>query len=149
MNSTDEQPTALHSIVYVAMCADIVHPGHINILKCAHKYGDVTVGLLTDAAIESYKRKPYFDYEQRKVVIENFPWIVRIVAQETLDYRPNLLKIKPNYVVHGDDWRQGVQSETRQQVIETLRGWQGRLIEVPYTEDVSSSKIRRMMSAQA
>ena len=102
--------------VYVAMSADLIHPGHLNILAEARKLGEVTIGLLTDSAIASYKRLPYLSYEQRKVVVENLVGVRRVVPQHTLDYVPNLCKLKPDYVVHGDDWRTGVQWETRQRV---------------------------------
>ena len=92
-------------IVYIGISADIMHPGHINILKEASKYGQVIVGLLTDKAIASYKRLPFLTYEQRKNVIENMKQVYKVVPQETLDYRPNLKKIKPDIVVHGDDWK--------------------------------------------
>ena len=119
--------------VYVGMSADLVHPGHMNILKEAAKLGDVTVGLLTDKAIASYKRMPFMSFELRKDVIENIKGVSSVIAQETLDYRPNLKKIKPDIVVHGDDWKEGVQIKTRQQVIETLAEWGGELVEIKYT----------------
>ncbi len=106
--------------VYVGMSADLVHPGHLNILKEAAKHGEVVVGLLTDAAIASYKRIPYMEFEQRKIVIENIKGVSQVVPQETLDYVPNLRKYKPDYVVHGDDWKEGVQRQTRAKVIEAL-----------------------------
>ena len=115
--------------VYVGMSADLVHPGHINILKVAAQLGDVTVGLLTDKAIASYKRLPYMTYEQRKDVIENIKGVVKVIPQETLDYKPNLELLKPDIVVHGDDWKNGVQSKTRQDVIDTLAKWGGELVE--------------------
>ena len=116
-------------IVYVGINYDIMHPGHINILKKASKYGRVIVGLLTDTAIASYKRLPFLTYEQRKDVIENMKQVYKVVPQETLDYRPNLEKIRPDIVVHGDDWKEGVQKKVRQQVLETLSNWDGELIE--------------------
>ena len=128
-------------IVYIGISADIMHPGHINILKEASKYGQVIVGLLTDKAIASYKRLPFLTYEQRKNVIENMKQVYKVVPQETLDYRPNLKKIKPDVVVHGDDWKKGVQSKIRLQVIDTLSSWGGELIEVPYTPGISSSQL--------
>ena len=98
------------------MSADLVHPGHMNILKTASELGEVSVGLLTDKAIASYKRLPYMTYDQRKAVIENIKGVVSVIPQETLDYRPNLELIRPDIVVHGDDWKEGVQAKTRQQV---------------------------------
>jgi phosphoenolpyruvate phosphomutase / 2-hydroxyethylphosphonate cytidylyltransferase len=123
------------------MCADIIHIGHINLIKEAKKYGKVMVGLLTDSAIASYKRTPLMNYEQRKIIVENIVGVDEVVAQDTLDYIPNLLKIKPKYVVHGDDWKEGVQKNTRQRVIDTLSVWGGELIEVPYTKNISSTLI--------
>ena len=128
-------------IVYVGISADLMHPGHINILKEASKYGKVVVGLLTDAAIASYKRLPFLDYNQRKEVIGNMKQVYKVVPQETLDYRPNLEKIRPDIVIHGDDWKTGIQANVRKQVIETLAKWQGELIEVPYTKGISSTQI--------
>ena len=125
--------------VYVGMSADLIHPGHLNVIARARQLGEVTVGLLTDAAIASYKRLPYLSYEQRKAVVENIRGVDRVVAQETLDYVPNLREYRPDYVVHGDDWRTGVQSKTRQRVIEALAEWGGELVEVPYTQGISST----------
>jgi phosphoenolpyruvate mutase len=132
-------------IVYVGMSADLVHPGHLNVLKEAAKYGRVTVGLLTDAAIASYKRLPYMDFDQRRQVVESLRWVERVVPQETLDYVPNLRKYRPDFVVHGDDWRTGVQAKTRQRVIDTLAEWGGQLIEVPYTQGISSTKLNKSL----
>ena len=99
-------------IVYVGMSADIVHKGHINILKKAHSLGNVIVGLLTDEAIASYKKIPYLDFEKRKTVIENIKYVKKVIPQKTLDYVSNLKLIKPNYVVHGNDWKTGVQKKS-------------------------------------
>ena len=131
--------------VYVGMSADLVHPGHLNILKIAAEYGGVIVGLLTDKAIASYKRIPYMEYEQRKQVIEGLRSVDRVVPQETLDYVPNLREYKPDFVVHGDDWREGVQRETRQRVIDCLAEWGGKLVEVPYTKGISSTQLNKAL----
>jgi len=127
--------------VYVGMSADLIHPGHLNIIKAAAELGEVTVGLLTDEAIASYKRLPFMAFEQRKEVTEALKGVHRVVGQETLDYVPNLRKYQPNYVVHGDDWKTGVQSEVRQAVIETLAEWGGELIEPEYTPGISSTAL--------
>ncbi|MCT7630173.1 phosphoenolpyruvate mutase [Aliarcobacter butzleri] len=131
--------------VYVGMSADLVHPGHINILKVASQFGDITVGLLTDKAIASYKRLPYMSYEQRKAVIENIKGVKEVIPQNTLDYRPNLELLKPDFVVHGDDWKEGVQAKTRQQVIDTLAKWGGELIEPSYTDGISSTVLNKSL----
>lgn len=132
--------------VYIGMSADLVHPGHINIIIEATKLGEVTIGLLTDKAIASYKRLPYMNYEQRKSVIENIKGVVSVIPQKTLDYRENLNLIKPDYVVHGDDWKEGVQRKTRQQVIETLNTWKGKLVEIPYTKGISSTNLNSALA---
>jgi phosphoenolpyruvate phosphomutase / 2-hydroxyethylphosphonate cytidylyltransferase len=131
--------------VYIGMSADLVHPGHMNILKVAAGYGEVIVGLLTDKAIASYKRLPYMTYEQRKTVIENIKGVKEVIPQDTLDYRPNLELVRPDIVVHGDDWKEGVQSKTRQQVIDTLAQWGGELIEPSYTEGISSTALNQSL----
>ena len=126
-------------LVYVGMSADLLHPGHINLLKRAAELGEVVVGLLTDRAIASYKRLPHMSYPQRLAVMESLRVVSRVVPQETLDYVPNLQALRPSFVVHGDDWQTGVQRETRRRVIEALARWGGELIEVPYTEGISST----------
>jgi phosphoenolpyruvate phosphomutase len=131
--------------VYVGMSADLVHPGHLNILKKAADLGEVTVGLLTDQAIASYKRVPFMTFEQRKQVIENIKGVSQVVPQTTLDYRHNLTQLRPDHVVHGDDWKEGVQQKTRQQVIDCLAQWGGSLVEVPYTDGISSTQLQHAM----
>ncbi len=123
--------------VYLAMSADIIHHGHINVINEARKLGDVTIGILTDEVIATYKRFPVIEFEQRKQIVENIKGVNRVIPQDTLDYVPNLLKLKPDYVVHGDDWKTGIQKEVREKVIETLKQWNGELVEVAYTEGVS------------
>ena len=129
--------------VYVAMSADIIHPGHLNIIKEAAKLGEVTVGVLTDAAIASYKRLPYMNYEQRAAVVAQLKGVARVIPQEQLDYIPNLKTLKPDFVVHGTDWRSGVQAKTRQGVIDTLAAWGGKLVEPEYTEGISSTQLNK------
>lgn len=135
------------SIVYVAMAADLIHPGHINILKIARDYadkikGEVVLGLLTDSAIASYKRLPYMDYDKRRIVMENLRLVDRIAPQDTLSYEHNIRKFKPRYVIHGDDWKSGAQSSVRQNVIDTLQELGcGELIEPSYTEGISSTQL--------
>ena len=131
--------------VYVGMSVDLIHPGHINIIRVAEKYGEVIVGLQTDKAIASYKKLPYMSYEQRKVVIENLKGVSKVVAQDTLDYSYNLEKIKPDFVVHGDDWKEGFLKKTRQQVIDCLSKWGGELIEVAYTQNISSTQLNNSL----
>ncbi|MFA8433517.1 MAG: phosphoenolpyruvate mutase [Marinifilaceae bacterium] len=133
--------------VYIGMSADIIHPGHLNIIKEGSKLGTVTVGVLTDKAIASYKRLPYLDFEQRKMIVENLKGVDKVIPQETLDYVPNLMKVKPDFVVHGDDWKEGIQKETRQRVIDTISEWGGKVIDVPYTQGISSSKLNEKIKS--
>ena len=130
-------------VVYVGLSADILHEGHINILKIAYKLGDVIVGLLTDKAIISYKKIPHLNFRQREIVLKNIKYVKKVVAQSTLDYRKNLNNIKPDYVIHGDDWKYGVQKKTRAQVLNCIKKWGGKLIEPKYTKNISSTLIRK------
>ncbi|MBS3156583.1 phosphoenolpyruvate mutase [Candidatus Woesearchaeota archaeon] len=129
--------------VYIGMCADLLHHGHINIIKEGAKLGDVTIGLLTDEAMATYKRLPLLEFEQRKAIVENLKGVKEVIPQPTLDYVPNLRAFKPDFVVHGDDWKTGVQRKTRERVIETLKEWGGQLIEPAYTKDISSTKLNK------
>ncbi len=131
--------------VYIGMSVDLIHPGHINIIKKGLELGDVTVGLLTDEAISSYKRLPFMNYELREEVVSNIKGVNHVIKQLTLDYTENLRKIKPDYVVHGDDWKEGPQSKTRQDVINVLKEWNGKLIEVPYTKGISSTSLNKSL----
>ncbi len=129
-------------IVYVGMSADIVHEGHINILKIANKLGDVIVGLLTDQAIATYKKLPHLNYQQRKAVLESLKYVKKIIPQKTLDYFENLKIVKPDFLVHGDDWKKGIQKKTRKKAIKTLKKWGGKLIEPKYTKNISSTMLK-------
>ena len=128
--------------VYVGLSVDIIHEGHINILRTASRYGEVIVGLLTDEAIASYKNIPYLDYNRRKIIVQNIKYVKKVIPQYTLSYVSNLNLIKPHYVVHGDDWKKGVQKKTRQDVIKALKKWSGKLIEPKYTKNISSTLIK-------
>lgn len=132
-------------LVYVPMAVDILHPGHINIIKVSQEYGRVIVGLFTDEAIASYKRIPYMTYEQRKIVIENVKGVDEVVPQLTRDYEDNLRKYKPDYMVHGTDWREGPLADVREKAIQVLAEWGGRIIEPEYTQGVSSSLIQKQI----
>lgn len=129
-------------LVYVPMAVDILHPGHINIIQTAAAYGEVMVGLFTDEAIATYKNPPYMDYETRKTVIENVKGVSCVVPQEVKDYAPNLLKYKPDYMVHGTDWREGPLAEVRKKAIDLMAEWGGQVIEPEYTKGISSSGIK-------
>ena len=132
--------------VYVGFAADILHEGHINILKIAKTYGRVIVGLLTDSAIGEYKKLPHLTYRQREIVLRNIRYVDELIPQNTLDYVPNLKKIRPDFVIHGDDWKKGIQKKTREKVIKELKKWSGKLIEPAYTKNISSTIIRKKIN---
>lgn len=129
------------------MTADIIHHGHIKIVEKARGYGQVVVGLLTDEAIASYKRVPFLAYDERKKIVENLQGVSKVIPQRTLSYRENLLEVKPDVVVHGTDWQTNNTRHVREEVIELLKQWGGELIEVPYTKDVSSTKLEQALRA--
>lgn len=131
--------------VYVGMSADMIHPGHLNIINEAAKLGEVTVGVLTDEAIASYKRLPYLTYDQRAQIVSSIKGVEHVIPQTTLDYVPNLEKLHPDFVVHGDDWKEGVQKETRQRIIECMAKWGGRVIDIPYTKGISSTAMNERL----
>jgi len=128
-----------NKIVYVPMAIDILHTGHLNIINAARDLGDVTIGLLSDEAISDYKRLPMISFNDRKKIIENIKGVKSIITQETYDYEPILRKLKPNYLVHGDDWKVGFQRKMRDKVVDILAEWGGELVEPKYTKGVSSS----------
>ena len=128
-------------IVYIGMVGDIIHPGHLNIIKQGAKLGEVTVGILTDKVVASYKRIPFLTYKQREEVIKNFKGVVRVIPQPTHDYVPNLRKLQADYLVHGDDWRSGPQQWVREKAIAAMKEWGGKLIEPAYTKGISSTKL--------
>ena len=127
--------------VYTAMSADVLHIGHLNIIQEASKHGELIVGVLTDKAIGSYKRLPILPFEIRSKTVESIKGVSKVIPQETLDYTENLLKIKPEIIVHGDDWKTGIQSATRAKVIELISTWGGELIEPSYTQGITSTDI--------
>ena len=133
--------------VYVALAVDLIHRGHLNILNIAKKYGKVTVGLLTDRAISSYKKPPILDFKERLNIAKNLKAVDNVIPQESLDYTKNLKLLKPHFVVHGDDWKKGIQKNIRKKVIDTLKMWNGKLIEPKYTAGISSSKINDIINS--
>ena len=128
-------------IVYVPMAVDILHPGHLNIISVARDLGEVVIGLLTDDAIMNYKRLPLMDFEKRKLIVENIKGVKSIVTQDTYDYEPILRKLKPDFLVHGDDWKVGIQSKMRGKVINVMKEWGGELVEPKYSKDISSKSL--------
>lgn len=132
--------------VYVSMIADLLHAGHINILKEASKYGEVTVGLLTLKACGELNDIPYLDYEKRKEVLQNLCMVKKVIPQKTASYKENLRQLKPDFVVHGNDWENNYQKKYKTEVVSLLKEWGGKLIEVPYSRDINELKIKEQMS---
>ena len=129
-------------IVYVPLAVDILHTGHLNIINKAKKYGKVIIGLLSDKAIAEYKALPSLGYNERLNIVKNIKNVSKVIIQESWDYSEVLKKLKPDFFIHGDDWKVGVQKDKRQKVIEILKKNNGKLIEVPYTKNISSSSIK-------
>jgi len=125
--------------VYIGLSADNLHHGHMRLLEKARKYGDIIIGLLTDEAIATYKRLPYLKYDQRKQILLNLKGVKKIVPQKVQDYSNNIKMLKPDYMIHGDDWKKGYMSEFRKNCIKVLNSYGGKLIELPYTKGVSSA----------
>ncbi|EDO8477651.1 phosphoenolpyruvate mutase [Campylobacter jejuni] len=130
-------------LVYVPMAADIIHPGHLNIIKEAQKLGYVMVGLFSDQAIASYKRVPFMNFEQRKQLIESIKGVDEVVIQNEKDYDNNLLKYKPDFMVHGSDWNEGPLNSSRKKAIDLMKTWGGKVIEPQYTPNISSTKLNK------
>ena len=131
-----------NKIAYVSLAVDILHSGHLNIINRAKKYGKVVIGLLSDNAVAEYKNIPSLEYEERYKIVRNLKNVHKIIKQDTWDYSKVLNSLKPDYFVHGDDWKKGIQKKTRQKVIRLLKKNKGKLIEIPYTKNISSSSIK-------
>jgi len=125
--------------VYLGMIADIMHPGLINIINEGAKYGDVIIGLFTDKAIATHKRLPYLTYEQRETVVRSIHGVADVVPQDDWSYVPNLVKYKPDYIIHGDDWLEGPDKYIRDEVFKVMESLGGKVIEIPYTKGITSS----------
>lgn len=122
-------------IVYMSMSTDVIHGGHIAIINKAKKLGKLIIGVLSDEAISGFKRFPLIPFEERKLLYENIGGVYKVVRQEKLSYKDIIKEIKPDYVVHGDDWKEGYQKQVREEVIELLKDYGGKLIEYPYSKD--------------
>jgi len=131
--------------VYIGMSLDILHHGHINVIEKAREYGEVIIGLLTDAAIADHKRLPVLTYEQRRKIAENLAGVAEVVPQHEWDYSINIRKYRPDFMVHGDDWHEGPLAPYRELAIAALNEYAGQLIEIPYTQGVSSGALSSQM----
>lgn len=127
--------------VYTCFCTDVIHEGHLNILREAKKYGEVVVGILSDAAMIKYNRFPTISIEQRKQIVLDTGLVNTVITQDEIMYDRVLAEVKPDYVIHGDNWCEGPERAIRQNVIENLRQYGGELIEVAYTYNENVKKI--------
>ncbi len=128
--------------VYMCFSTDIIHGGHIAIIKKAQKLGKLIIGVLSDEAVASYKRLPLVPASERKVMFENIAGVFKVVIQDTLSYKENLERYKPAIVVHGDDWCQGFQKPIRDEVTSILASYGGKLVEYPYSTDQKYADIQ-------
>ena len=133
--------------VYLGMIADIMHPGLINIINEGAKYGDVIIGLYTDKAIATHKRLPYLTFEQRETVVRSIHGVADVVPQDDWSYVPNLLRYKPDYIIHGDDWLEGPDKYIRDEVFKVMAALGGRVIEIPYTKGITSSGLAQELES--
>ena len=134
--------------VYLCFSTDMIHSGHIALIRRAKSYGRLLIGVLTDEAVVTYKRFPLMPFPERKAMFEAIAGVWKVVAQDTLSYRANLEAYRPDFVLHGDDWRTGVQQQIRDEVISVLNGYGGRLIETPYANDDAYRELEKRARAE-
>ena len=127
------------------MCfsTDMIHSGHIEIIRKAEKLGNLIIGVMSDEAVASYKRFPLLPYEERKTMFENITGVTKVVEQKTLSYKDVLEKYRPDIVVHGDDWKEGFQKPLRNEVCTILASYGGQLVEFPYSKNEKYEEIER------
>lgn len=126
---------AITKKVYMCFSTDVLHGGHISIIKRASALGNLVIGVLSDKAVSSYRQFPLIPFEERKILIENIKQVSEVIEQKELSYQDVLSVLKPDFVVHGDDWVSGVQKSVRDEVLEIVASYGGRLIEFPYSAD--------------
>ncbi|MCI8581813.1 MAG: phosphoenolpyruvate mutase [Dorea sp.] len=127
--------------IYTCFCTDIIHEGHKNIINEARKYGEVIVGVLCDYQMIRYNRFPAISFEERIRMMEELEGVSRVVVQNKIMYDDILEELRPDYVIHGDNWTSGPMEMIRRNVIDNLKKYGGELIEVPYTWNDSVKKI--------
>lgn len=127
--------------VYTCFCTDVIHEGHLNILREANKYGEVTVGILSDAAMIKFNRFPTISIEERKQIVQDTGLAGTVIIQDEIMYDRVLAQIQPDYVIHGDNWRSGPEAAIRENVIKNLAAYGGELIEIGYTYNENVKKI--------
>lgn len=131
--------------VYTCFCTDVIHDGHLNIIEQAHKYGKVIVGALSDPALIRYNRFPTKSLEERIQLYRELDGVDDVIVQDSIMYDDVIKKLKPDYVVHGDNWKEGSEAAIRENVLKCLDEYGGKLIEVGYTFNTKVSKIDRQL----
>ena len=137
-----------NKIVYMCFSTDMLHSGHISILKKAQRHGKLIVGVLSDEAVASYKRYPLMSFEERKTLVENINGVSKVIEQKNLSYKEILTTLKPDVVVHGDDWKEGFQKPIRDEVISILESYGGKLVEFPYSQDPKHIELEKASRQQ-
>lgn len=135
-------------MVYMCFSTEYIHTGHIAIIKKAKRLGRLTIGVLSDEAVASFRRFPLMPFDERKALVANIAGVENVVEQKTLSYAQNLRALKPYYVVHGDDWVNGFQKPVRQEVIDVLKEYGGHLVEYPYSSDPKYKELDKMHRAE-
>ena len=138
---------AMRKTVYMCVSADMVHSGHIAIIRKASALGRLTVGVLSDEAVASYKRFPIMPFEERKALFESIAGVDRVIEQKTLSYKDVINELKPDFVVHGDNWKEGFQKPVREEVTSLLASYGGQLVEYPYSKDAKYKKLEANATA--
>ena len=134
--------------VYTCFCTDVIHSGHMNILRKAKEYGKVIVGVLSDAAMIRFNRFPTVSFEERKRMIEDIPEVDEVIVQDSVMYDEVIRKIHPDYVIHGENWLEGPMKAIRDNVKELLKNYGGEIIDVPYTYNEEVRKVEQRMKAK-
>lgn len=135
--------------VYACFCTDVIHEGHLNIIKEAKKYGEVIAGVLSDEAMIRYNRFPIISFEERKRALEEISDISKVIVQKDIMYENVLRELRPDYVIHGDNWKEGPMQEIRNNVLANLKIWGGKLIEIPYTYNERVNNIEAVVREKA
>lgn len=131
--------------VYLCLSTDIIHTGHINIIRKAAEYGEVTVGILSDEYAAMYETHPMISLTERMKIVENIKGVSHVIVQNDIFYDENLKMVKPDYVIHGDNWNEGYQKEVKNRVTEVIKEWGGQIIEIPYYENEGLSLFNSYM----
>lgn len=137
-------------VVYTCFCTDVIHEGHLNIINEAKKYGEVVIGVLSDEAAVCFNRFPSIAFSERLAMVKSIPGIEKVMQQRTVMYDEVIGELKPDYVIHGDNWLEGPMRAIRDNVEGLLASYGGKIIDVPYTYNETvkyiDAKIRDRLS---